>query len=115
MIAGGCVPADGLSGAVYADAAGQGAGLLEVVKADLDRDVAALWFHRHLVAESALQLVGGGTESCLFLGPEDSLSGSPFSWLASQLSSVLGLAHRPARLGSVAGEAAADVVALGQQ
>src|SRR5262249_20316511 len=112
MIAGGCRFDRACSAAFATEAAGQLAGLGEIVEADLDGDLAPLRAHLDLAADGRLELVGGGAKRLLLLRSERTPPPRHVLWLASQLSPFLGLADRPTGFGCVAGEAAAHIVAL---
>src|SRR5262245_15585968 len=114
MIAGGCRPDDASSGVIGSELAGKGEGLIEIAEADLEGNLPPLRTQLDLVAENGLELVGRRAQSS-FLLRRQPLPWPRLFWLASQLSPVLGLAHRPAATGGVAGEATADVVALGEE
>src|SRR5687767_16017460 len=68
------------------------------------------------MAEDGLEAVLGVSKRLGLFGAQQ--SGWPCSsvtWLGGQLDTVLCLAHRPAASSSVAGEAAADVIATGAE
>src|SRR5690349_15680497 len=97
-----------------AEAAGQGVGLADVVEAELGDDGVAFGAGGDLVSQRFLERVGGVAEGCLGVGV-DRCPPRLGLWLASQPNPLLGFADRPAAAGGVAGEAAADVFALGTE
>src|SRR4051794_11591039 len=95
------------------EAPGQGERLVDVLEADLDRDL--LPFARpnlDLLAQRPLEAVGGVAHRGGLLGIEPG-DAPTCLWLAGQLGPVLGLAHRPPVLGGIARQAAADIIAAG--
>src|SRR6185503_18427637 len=90
----GCFRADRRLALFAAEGAGEGAGFVEVVEPQLDRDPLPFRPHRDLVAERLLELVAGLGESRLDVGIERFAAPS-CPWLASQPNPVLGLADGP--------------------
>src|SRR3954468_24606708 len=84
--------------------------LADVVEAELGDDSLPLAARRDFVAERLLERLGGVTQGGDRIGI-DRRSLRSCLWLASQPNPLLGFAHRPAAARSVAGKAAADVVA----
>src|SRR5512146_3570073 len=87
----------------------EGDRLLEILKAQLDRDFLSPRAHPDLLAERGLETIRRLVQGGPLLGARGPLRPHGF-WLAGQLNPLLGLPHRPAPLCRLSRQAATGVV-----